>query len=312
MVLVSANYMIFCADPLSPRKVDPAFERDAEAARTAGLTCLTLDHDHLDRGINPAAALRTMRLAEAGTAIYRGWMMTAEAYEALYHALLERQVRLITSPTAYTACHHATGSYPLLKNWMAETSWIGCDRLDDAQAVKAALAAHNRSAVIVKDWVKSQASGYWKEACYIPNASDFKQASQVIERFIELQGDSLVGGLVFKRYIPLVPEGAPPYEYRAFIVDGKVVGCWPRFQMSAQPLSPPQDLLVEVAECVPSPFASADFAIDVHGQWWLLEVGDGQVSGLPSPEAAEPVMRQLTDLLRNAKAVEMTPRPRMR
>ena len=300
---MSANYILFCSDPFSPRKIDPAFELDAEAARAAGLTCITLDHDHLDRRINPAAAIRGMRVEEAGVAMYRGWMMRAEAYEALYDALIERQVRLITSPSAYVACHHAIESYSRLTTWMASTSWITRDRIRDAPAVQAALAVHHGSAVIVKDWVKSQASGYWNEACYIPDASDFKQASRVIERFVDLQGDSLVGGLVFKRYIPLVPEGAPAYEHRAFVVDGKVVGCWPRFEMSPRSPAPPQELLAEIAECLPGPFASMDFAIDVHGRWWLLEVGDGQVSGLPSPEAAGPVMRQLADLLRNGMAV---------
>jgi hypothetical protein len=264
---VSAKYVLFCADPLSPRKIDPAFELDAEAARAAGLTCITLDHDHLDKRINPAAAMRSLRVGEPGVAVYRGWMMRAEAYEALYQALIERQVRLITSPSAYVACHHAIGAHLKLKKWMAGTSWISGDRIHDAQAVQAALAIHGCSAVIVKDWVKSQASGYWNEACYIPDASDFEQASRVIARFIDLQGDSLVGGLVFRRYLPLVPVGAPAYEYRAFIVNGKIVGCWQRFEMSAQPLPPPRRLLTEIAASVPSPFASADFAIDVHGQW---------------------------------------------
>lgn len=300
---MSASYVLFCADPLSPRKIDPAFALDAEAARDAGLTCITLDHDHLDNRINPAAALRSMRVEEPGVAVYRGWMMRAEAYEALFQAQGERQVRLITSPSAYITCHHAIGSYPKLKKWMAVTSWISRDRIHDAQAVQAALAIHGCSGVIVKDWVKSQANGYWNEACYIPEASDSEQASRVVARFVELQGDSLVGGLVFKRYLPLVPTGAPAYEYRAFIVNGKIVGCWPRFEMSAQPLRPPRQLLAEIAECVPSPFASADFAIDVHGQWWLLEVGDGQVSDLPSADAAAPVMRQLADLLRNGVAM---------
>jgi hypothetical protein len=302
-ILVSVSYVLLCADPLSPRRVDPTFALDAEAARDAGMTCITFDHDHLDNRINPAAALRSMRVEEPGVAVYRGWMMRAEAYDALFHALSDRRVRLITSPSAYAACHHAIGSYPKLKKWMAETSWITCDRIHDTQDVQGALAVHGRSAVIVKDWVKSQASDYWNEACYIPDASDFEQASRVIARFIELQGDSLVGGLVFKRYLPLLPVGGPAYEYRAFIVNGKVVGWWPRFEMSAQPLPPPRQLLAEIAENVPSPFASADVAIDVHGQWWLLEVGDGQVSGLPSPDAAAPLMRQLAELLRNRAAM---------
>jgi hypothetical protein len=66
-----------------------------EAARDAGLTCITFDHDHLDNRINPAAALRSMRVEEPGVAVYRGWMMRAEAYDALFQALSDRRVRLI-------------------------------------------------------------------------------------------------------------------------------------------------------------------------------------------------------------------------
>ena len=44
---------------------------------------------------------------------------------------------------------------------------------------------------------------------------------------------------------------------------------------------------------IPSPFASADFALNADGKWWLLEVGDGQVSGLPDPKAAGAVFAAL-------------------
>ena len=297
-MLVSGSYAIFCADPLSPRQVDPAFVSEAEAAANAGLRCLTLDHDHLDKRIEPVAALRNMRLNEPGLAVYRGWMMRAEAYEALYQALIERQIRMITSPSAYTACHHAPASYPKLKKWMAVTSWVPFQSIFDTHAVREALAIHGRSAVIVKDWVKSQASGYWNEACYIADASNSEQSNRVVARFIDLQGEHLVGGLAFKRYLPLLPVGAPAFEYRAFIVNGQVVGCWPRFQASLQPLPPPRELLMEIAANVPSPFASADLGIDISGKWWLLEVGDGQVSALPASDAAVPVMKTLADVLR--------------
>jgi len=56
--------------------------------------------------------------------------------------------------------------------------------------------------------------------------------------------------------------------------------------------------MAQVAVKVPSPFASADFGVDQSGRWWLLEVGDGQVSGLPGPEAASPVFAALADEVR--------------
>jgi hypothetical protein len=97
---VSASYAVFCADPLSP---DPAFAIDVETARDASPKCTTLDHDHLDKRVNLTAAMQSMRLEEPGVVVYRGWMMRAEVYEALFQAPMESQVRLITSPSAYAA-----------------------------------------------------------------------------------------------------------------------------------------------------------------------------------------------------------------
>jgi hypothetical protein len=163
-----------------------------------------------------------------GLAVYRGWMLRGEAYEALYNRLLEHDVRMLTSPAEYAACHHAPGSYGPLKKWMPQTAWVPRERIGDSRSVRDALDAFGSSPVIVKDWVKSQASGYWSEACYIVDPSDLEQVSRVVCRFLELQGDSLTGGLVFKSYVPLMPLGAPAHEYRAFIVGGRTIGCWPR------------------------------------------------------------------------------------
>ena len=44
------------------------------------------------------------------------------------------------------------------------------------------------------------------------------------------------------------------------------------------------------------------FGRDEEGRWWLLEVGDGQVSGLPAAEAAAPLFAALAPLARRAGA----------
>lgn len=290
---MSIRYAIFCADPLNPRSSEPDFAAEVAAAREAGFAPILLDHDALDHRVDAADALRKARITEPGPAIYRGWMLRSEAYRALYDALLTRGIPLLTKPEAYDACHHAPGSYAALKEFSPKTVSVTKDKLDDDDAIKAALGNFGASAVIIKDWVKSQAAGYWSEACFIPNAADIGEASRVIDRFRELQGDSLVGGVVFKAYVPLRPVGEPADEHRAFIVGGEIVGCWPRTQAAARHAGPPEELLAEVATKTPSPFASADFGIDDAEHWWLLEVGDGQVSGLPSENVAASLFQAL-------------------
>lgn len=289
-----AKYAIFCLNPLTERGVDPEFTIDAEAARAAGLTVLTFDHDVLERRLDARAALRSMRATEPGEVVYRGWMLRLEAYRVLFDELASRGFTLITDPEAYAACHHAPGSYQALKAWMPKTRWVEREHMDDPAAIAAAMEAFGHRPVILKDWVKSQA-GYWREACFIPDASDKVQVGRVVSRFRELQDDSLVGGLVFKAYQTLMPGCGPPHEFRAFILDGVVVGCWPRDETSGEP--PPPDLVALVAGHIPSRFASADFAIDTRGRWWLLEVGDGQVSGLPRPDVAIPLLHALASRL---------------
>jgi hypothetical protein len=290
---LSIRYAIFCADPLNPRSPEPDFDIEVAAAREAGFAPILLDHDALDHRVDAADALRKARIVEPGRAVYRGWMLRSEAYRALYDTLLARGVRLLTKPEAYDACHHAPGSYAALKEFVPKTVWVTEDKLDDGIAIKAALANFGTSAVIIKDWVKSQAAGYWSEACFIPNAADIGDASRVIERFRELQGDSLVGGIVFKAYVPLRPVGKLADEHRAFIVDGEIVGCWARTEAAGSHAGPPHELLAQVASKAPSPFASADFGIDDAEHWWLLEVGDGQVSGLPSEGVAASLFQAL-------------------
>lgn len=298
-----APFAIFCVDPLNARAVDDAFASEAEVARAGGFTVVGLDHDELDQRIDAQAALRGARFDSDGEAVYRGWMMSAAAYEALFTALRTRGIKLITSPSEYAACHHAPGSYPALAAWMPQMTWLPIAEIDDVHALGKVLKGFGSSAVVVKDWVKSQASGYWAEACFIPDASDETAVSRVVARFRELQGDTLVGGLVFKAYVPLTPVGSPAFEYRAFIVRGQIAGCWAR-SADAQDIGvPPAELLEAVASEIPSPFASADFGRDVDGRWWLLEVGDGQVSGLPDdPEAAEALITTLADVLTDTSA----------
>ena len=295
---MTAPFVIFCVDPLDDRSVEPDYLREVEPATLAGFTSARLNHDNLDRHIDPVTALGKTRFDEAGRAVYRGWMLSAEAYAALFTTLAERNVTLLTTPAEYVASHHAPGSYAALSEWMPKAAWLDQADLDYADRRAEVLAQFGASALVIKDWVKSQAAGYWSEACYISDASDTEQVNRVLTRFRELQGESLVGGVVFKAYVPLLPQSGHAYEWRAFIVDRKVIDCSPRSKAANSLGAPPAEIIERVAANVPSRFASADFGRDADGRWWLLEVGDGQVSGLPNIEAAQPIFRALAAITR--------------
>ena len=286
-------FAIFCADPLDSKSVEPYFADEVEPAKAAGFSPIRLNHDDLNRRIDPASSLMKTRFDGQGRAIYRGWMLSVEAYAALYVTLAERGISLLTTPAQYQTCHHTPCSYAALSEWMPKTAWLPIEEIDDRSRVRQVTEQFGSSPLIIKDWVKSQASGYWREACYISDASNAEEVDRVVSRFRDLQAESLVGGVVFKAYVPLLPVGDPAHEYRAFVVHGRVVGCWPRCEAARELGSPPRDLLNRIATKIPSPFASADFGRDQEGRWWLLEVGDGQVSGLPSPEAAEAIFTGL-------------------
>ena len=293
-------YILLCADPLAPRSPDPAFGEEAVIADRLGLHRLLVDHDAVERGPDASAALRRPAAEGPGAAVYRGWMMSAEAYGRLFAALSERGIRLINTPEQYAACHHLPVAHAAVSRWMPQTAWIARDRIGDDDALFGTLAPFGSAAVTVKDWVKSQAAGYWSEACFIPDAADRAAVRRVVDRFIELQGDSLTGGLVFRRYVPLAERVGAAEEWRCFVLDGYVLGCWPRFAASAGAEAPSADPLEAIARALPSRFATADVARRQDGGWLLLETGDGQVSGFPSNEVAEAVLASVAAALRSA------------
>lgn len=266
-------HLLFCCDPLAAARSDPVFAAEIAGASAAGLGWSLVDHEALEREYDLPRALRRLGALPQGPVLYRGWMLRAEAYEALVAGLEVRGLVPVTSPSQYRFAHHFPNAYPALAGFMAEASWIEPPFTDEVMA--AALARHGDVPLVIKDWVKSQAAGYWQSACFIPNAADRPAALAVLQRFLELQGAALVGGIVFRRHLPLTGE-----EWRAFLAKGRVIALAPRGSDPGAP--PPASLLAEVAAAVPCPFFTADFARRQNGGWLLVEIGDGQVSSLPA------------------------------
>ena len=288
-------YIVICADPLNPARPDPAFELEDAAARAAGLERILLDHDSLEIHLDAERALRRAKIGPHGPALYRGWMLRSEAYGALHAHLLSKGVKLIATRGEYSSCHHLPEAYPHIARWTAQTTWLPKDQLEDAAAFAKALSPFGSAPVVIKDWVKSQAQGYWREACFILDASDHENARQIVRGFCQITGD-VTGGVVFRRYHELSKIDGVTTEWRAFVLQGRILGCWPRFTGTSEP--PPEGLLDEIAAALPSPFASMDLAQQTDGSWLLIEVGDGQVSSFPPGASFPEIFQAILDALK--------------
>jgi hypothetical protein len=160
--------------------------------------------------------------------------------------------------------------------------------------------------VIVKDFVKSR-KHEWDEACFIPCASDKQTVERVVTRFLQLQGEDLNEGLVFREFIEFEPlashskSGMPRVkEFRLFVLDGRIIFSTPYWEEGDygddQRAFPPLETFRSVAQKIHSRFFTIDVARRRDGTWNSVELGDGQVAGLPARADMEAFYQALTGL----------------
>ena len=208
--------------------------------------------------------------------------------EVLYNALLGKNLALINDPDEYRFCHHLPESYEVIKDYTPKTTFKKLKseyRIEDFQAE---IEAFGDQPIIIKDYVKSQ-KHYWDEACFIPNAADKEKVDAVITRFLELQDADLNEGLVFREYAALEEltnhskSGMPlTKEFRAFVKNGKVMAVYKYWDEGDYKNVEP--IIEEFNEIIPeikSNFFTMDIAKKRDGSWIIVELGDGQVAGLP-------------------------------
>ena len=284
--------IIFCADYWNPLSVDDAYATEANVAERLHLNYSLINIEALVEQRNALRAVR--KVEEAHTeerAIYRGWMLKPDMYAQLSTALAQRGLSLINTPAAYTHCHYLPESYPLIEGFTPRSTWIRTGPDVSIDEVMRVLHVFGDKPVIVKDFVKSR-KHEWNEACYIPCASDRHTVERVVRRFLQLQGEDLNEGLVFREFIEFEPlaahskSGMPLIkEFRLFVLDGHIICSTPYWEGGDygddKEGFPPIDTFGHVAQKIQSRFFTMDVARKKDGTWNIVELGDGQVAGLP-------------------------------
>ncbi|HTJ71870.1 MAG TPA: ATP-grasp domain-containing protein [Actinospica sp.] len=269
---MAPSSFLYCCDPLNPRRVDQHFAVEARAVRERGGVVALVDHDALLRGEAERAVERVP--VGLGAAWYRGWMVSAGEYVALARGLESRGVELAVAPERYRAAHELPGWYAAFTGLTPGSVWSA----GAAPDVAALVSGLRPGAGIVKDYVKSR-KHEWDEACFIPDLADAAAVNRIVGRFLELQGDSLAGGVVLREFESFVAA-----EVRVWWIDGEARLLTPHPD-SVQPLLGPDPDLGDVAAAVRRlgcRFVTTDLALRNDGAWRVVEVGDGQVSDLPA------------------------------
>lgn len=279
---------------------------EAGAAQAAGCDIDLLNFERLVYEQNAAGAVA--RIPEQETervAVYRGWMMRPHNYTALYDALLTKNIRLINDPDSYRFCHHLPHNYPLLEGYTPKSVWLPYDNTFSMEKVFDLLAPFGNSPLVLKDYVKSR-KHEWDEACFIPSAASHADIERVVSRFLELQGDDLNEGLVFREFVPFraltthSKSGMPlTVEFRCVVLDGTIVLTYPYWDEGDYPtLTPPLSHFADIAARIPSRFFTMDIAQRDNGDWMIVEIGDAQVSGLPDNADVEEFYGVVADKVR--------------
>nr|MBP3597906.1 ATP-grasp domain-containing protein [Eubacterium sp.] len=276
---------LFCNHPLYPKKVDEDYIEEYEAAREQH-PCALFSFEDMEQG-----ELSLFGDSISGLTIYRGWMMKPEMYQQFYSLLEERGIVLINTPEEYNRYHLLPGWYEDFSAVTAMSVWETEGELENILRESRSL----KGSYIVKDYVKSR-KHEWQDACFIHDIEDVADATKIIGNFVERQGDSLTGGIVLRKFENLrrlgnhEKSGMPiSEEYRVFIYKGQILKVDDYWSTTCEASISEDEYawIQSLVKKIKSNFVTMDLARKKDGTLMVMELGDGQVSGLQQVEAKE-------------------------
>lgn len=281
-------YIIFCENPLESNKVDFEYQDEFDAALQNGFEILMFNFDDLVRGEILQATRRIKKSDQLVEVIYRGWMLSIKDYASLYNNLLEKGYRLINSVAEYQNCHYLPKSLEFIQDLTPRTVFESYRGENNIDSVIEKSSIFGSKPVVVKDYVKSEKHN-WETACFVPDASNIEKLRLTILNMLKLRGDFLNEGIVIREFVELNhlsvhSKSKMPLaeEYRLFFFLNTLLDIYDYWEEGEYSISKPNTSLFEnKAKSVISKFFSMDIARCKDGSYIIIELGDGQVAGLP-------------------------------
>lgn len=273
------NLIIFPSSYNKVNETDSDYEFEKEVALGYGFSVCNFNYDEF---VNGSKLKLSDRFDSNCTAIYRGWMLSPSDYLRFYNELLSYNIILLTSYDEYYNTHCFVNSYDKIAKYTPETIWF----IDD---INWNLVRKSFDKFIVKDFVKSVKGFDFPE--YLDSSLSDNALNWFIDKFKDLRGELFTGGIILKEYVKLDKR----HEFRAFYMKGEVAFIYDSVGHSDAP-----DLVNDLANklCnLDSHFYTIDFAKLENGDYIVVEIGDGQVSGVPFDEIADKLYSNLKERL---------------
>jgi ATP-grasp domain, R2K clade family 3 len=297
--------VLFCDNGFNPREIDYMYAAEYKAAQQQHLQVALISFEELTKRNNATKSIsRVKTFAEPVAGIYRGWMLRPADYENLYHSLLSKNIKLINTPNEYAFCHYLPNAYETIKGKTPKSVWLDLSKGYEDKDLIAKASVFQHKPIIVKDYVKSQ-KHYWHEACFIPNADDPKNVLKITKKFLELQDTDLNVGIVYREYIEFEPltnhsiSGMPlTKEFRVFVCNQQIVSIFKYWDEGIYNETMPNIAIFQSEiRHIRSNFYTMDIAKTKNGDWLIVELGDGQVAGLPDNADKGAFYRVLKDMI---------------
>ncbi|MEH6349097.1 MULTISPECIES: ATP-grasp domain-containing protein [unclassified Pseudomonas] len=241
-------HLLYPSDPFYKKRPDEQYAEEYEAVMTAGLRTVLFSFEDFEAGLFKTSA----SLTPGDSILYRGWMLTPDAYAALVNQLREKGVIEVTNATQYRHCHHLPQWYPLLTAYTSETVVLD----SDANFVQA-LEDLQWPGYFIKDYVKSLNTG---GGSLVDTPEGI---APLVEEMRQYRGQ-IEGGICVRRREDYIEET----ERRYFVFHGQTYGGTDEIP----------ELVTECARLIDSPFFSVDVVLRSDGVLRVVELGDGQVS----------------------------------
>lgn len=275
--------ILFPCEIFSIREVDSCYQDEYNAVIQNGdFEIIFYDYEEFVRD----GTLRLSRKVEAKIqTVLRGWMLNDKQYNSFYNQLLERNIELVTNPEQYANMHLFPNIYGQL---LKDTPGILV--YPEGETVKLDEIKSKFNRFMVKDFVKSEKGTDFPK--YFDTSISDVDFANWLNVFKAYRGKLFTGGICIKEYVDLKKYGENTNEWRVFYANGKSVSISRNSgQKNFEPTVPKE--LIEKYCYLPSPFYTVDFAELADGSWKILEVGDGQVSGLSDNQDANAFFRGL-------------------
>jgi len=253
-----------------------------EAARLFGCRVYPIPSDFAECG-NAANALAYVPNFEPPVpGIWVGYIPAVERYTDLYTAARARGIHLVNTPDEHRTATEFDRFYPLLGELTPVS--IVVRTVEECAAAGIQLGFP----VFVKGLVKSDKAQGWA-ACVAGNEAELHRLAEgILANAQRSRQHVVVRRLVKLRTTRAAPGGFPlGREYRVFVYRQQVLAYgyyWDEFEnaiaLAATDEQTLPALAVEAARRTGVPFVAVDIGQMNNGAWIVIEIGDGQFSGL--------------------------------